>query len=468
MVRDFVYGCWCNGRRIGGMEMPPLNELYAASHARQEGLETVLLDAQVEPERFKALLSDRLAGYLALVLMSSTQSFRHDLEVLARVKAAAPGIRTVLFGSHPTFMPRYALEPPQVDYIVQREPEETIRRLLGRLARGEDPAGLKGIGFRDPSGRIRLNPPRPFVDLDHLALPDRTLLPRGIDYFNPVVRRMPYTTIQTSRGCPGRCIFCTAPEFYGRRIRVRSTEGVMEELSRIKAAGFREVFFRDETFTAYRDRNRELCRAMIRERLDLAWIANGRVDMIDPEDLKLMRRAGCHLIKFGLESGCDELLQAYRKGTTAAQAERAFAAAREAGLEIHAHLIFGGPGESLATIGRTLDFVKKLQPTTASFGILTPYPGTELFDRVAEARPEIRDGSGSNMDNLHVQGFFSEVICGLPAGELSRAVTRAYRRFYWRPPYLWERLTSVRSRDRLMVLLLAGLNIFRFSLTGEK
>ena len=310
--------------------------------------------------------------------------------------------------------------------------------------------------------------PRAFMDMDALPIPDRTLLPKGIDYFNPVVWNVPYTTMQTSRGCPGKCIFCTAPEFYGRKIRFRSTANVMTELREIKGMGFKEVFFRDETFTAYRERNKEICQAMIDENLGLTWIANGRVDMIDRETMALMKKAGCHMLKFGVESGSGEMLRAYQKGTTLDQARQAFRDAAEVGIDTHAHLVLGGPEESPGTLANTLAFVKELNPTTASFGLLTPFPGTELFRRVEEKHPEIRDGSDSNMANLHIDGFYAETISGMTGEALNSWLLKCYRAFYLRPGYLIKRLLGIRSVNQAMVMLIAGLNIFSFALSGKK
>lgn len=468
VVRDFVYGCWCNGRRIGGMQMPPLNEIYCATHVRGGGLATQFLDAQSAPEQYQGLMRSKFAGIHAVVIMSSTQSFRQDVKILTVIKNLSPSIHTILFGSHPTFMASYCLREDVVDYIVCREPEESLRCLLQALNNGEPLADLAGIGYRDQNGQIKLNPDRPFMDLNDLPIPDRSLLPKGVDYFNPVVKSMPYATMQTSRGCPGRCIFCTSPIFYGRKYRYRHAAKVIEELREIKRLGYKEVFIRDETFTTNRNRNREICEAMIRENMGLHWIANGRVDMVDRETLRLMKMAGCHMIKFGVETGSDEILKNYKKGITTAQTKEAFRLAQQAGLDTHAHLVIGGPGETPETIDNTIEFVKKLNPTTASFGILTPYPGTELFDLVASKHPEICDGSDSTMANLHTEGFYSESICGLMGPELSRAVVRAYRRFYFRPQYLFRRLVAIRSLEELMILIIAGTNIFQFSLSGNK
>ncbi len=468
-VRDFVYGCWCNGRRIGGMRMPPLSELYAATSARDAGADATVLDAQMEPHRHRELAARRFADIDAVVVMSSTQSFRQDVAYLESVKRANPRTRSILFGSHPTFMPEHALRAEGVDYIVLGEPEESLRCLLRALAGGESTENVAGIGYRNGRGEARVNPPRPLLDVNDLPIPDRTLLSRNrVDYFNPVVKRMPYTTMQTSRGCPGKCIFCTAPAFYGKKYRLRSAKKVLEELREVARLGYREVFFRDETFTVDRRRLFDICEAMLAEGIDLAWIANGRVDMVDREMMTLMKRSGCHLLKFGVETGVDDILRNYKKGVTCEQAEAAFRLAREVGLATHAHIILGGPGETPGTIEKTIRFAKRIRPATASFGIVTPYPGTELFESVAKKRPEIADGSASNMANLHIQGFYSEEICRMSSQQLSRAVVRAYRKFYLRPVYLANRLFSSRSVEELMIQAIGGFNVLLFALTGRK
>lgn len=450
------------------MQMPPLNELYIVTHNRNYGIDIDFIDAQFELEKYNVLVENKFKDIRVVVLMSSTQSFQHDIKVISRIKEINPDIISIFFGSHPTFMPNYCLQHRGIDYIVLREPEESIRVLLNAIERNQPVNEIEGIGYRAEDGKIVINPHRKFIDMDDLPIPDRSLLSRNIDYFNPVVKKMPYTTMQTSRGCPGRCIFCTAPGFYGRKIRNRSPENVLEELSVIKSLGYREVFFRDETFTAYKKRNVEICEGMLRKSLNLSWIANSRVDMIDNETMRLMKKAGCHMLKFGIETGSNAILKNYKKDTTCEQAEVVFRAAKEIGIKTHAHIIFGGPGETQSTIAQTIDFVKKLNPTTASFGIVTPYPGTELFEMVEKKHPEIKDGSDSNMENLHVTGFYSEAICGMEGQKLSKSVIDAYRKFYWSPSYLFKRLSSIRSKDELFSLIVAGSNILNFSITGEK
>lgn len=467
IVRDFLYGCWCNGRRIGGMQMPPLTELMTATHARQEGIESLFVDGQIEPDVYKHLMDGGLKDIIAVAMMSSTQSFQADVREFQRIKKIKPDVATILYGSHPTFMPEYALEPQAVDYVVFREPEESVKQLIEAILHGRDTTEILGTGNKN-NGKTHMNEHRPFTKMDDLAIPDRTLLPARADYFNPVVKRVPYTSMLTSRGCPARCNYCTAPVFYGNKTRVRSAENVLEEMRQIKRLGYREIFFRDETFSAYKGRNYTIFEGMKKEGLDFTWIANGRVDMIDEESMRAMKDAGCHMLKFGVETGNADMLVRYKKGTTLEQAEFTFAKAREIGIDTHAHIIFGGPGETLETIEETRRFVKKLRPSTVTFGILTPYPGTEIFEMVADAFPEIKDGTGSTMANLHTEGFYSDALCGLTGDELSKEIVHSYRDFYLRPGYVLDRLKGIRSLEELMINSIGGANVIQFALTGKK
>ncbi|MDP6527081.1 MAG: B12-binding domain-containing radical SAM protein, partial [Kiritimatiellia bacterium] len=120
------------------------------------------------------------------------------------------------------------------------------------------------------------------------------------------------------------------------------------------------------------------------------------------------------------------------------------------------------------TIRETSAFLKKLRPGTATFGILTPYPGTEIFDTVAEIYPDIRDGSGSTMENLHTEGFYSDALCSIGGAQLSQEVVGAYRQFYLRPGYLVERLSRIRSLEELTMRVIGGYSVLQFAVTGKK
>ncbi len=467
VVRDVVYGCWCNGKRIGGATVPPFTLVVLATILRREGFDTDFMDAQAEqvrPEQMNAVIGE----YDLIVMSTSTMSFREDADYLLALKKANEKLQTAVFGSHPTFMPRYCLAHEGVDIILQHEPEFVLRDLVRRLAGKQPIDDLPGIGFKR-NGEVRVNEPYPFIDdLDEIPFPDVDLLPKGIDYFNPIVQRTPYMTTTTSKGCPGRCIFCTAPFFDGKRIRFQSADYVVAEIEYFLGKGVREVYFRDDTFFVDKKRDREVCEQILQRGLDVTWLANARVNMIDAETMALARRAGCHTIKFGIESGSQEILDGMKKGYRIEQAHEVFRAAREAGVRTHAHVMLGNPGDTRETIEQTLAFVLDLKPTTATFGICTPYPGTPLFETVRKAFPEIGDGTSSDLSKLHVEGLFNEHYTSLTKGELGRLVKRAYRTFYLRPGYWFSAVRwQLRGLDDVKRLSIAATNVLDFAIRGN-
>ena len=330
VIRDVLYGCWCKGKRIGGATVPPFALLEIATILQNEEHDVEFLDAQAEQLPLE-LVERKVIDCDAAIISTSTMSFTEDANTLLALKAVNENLTTVMFGSHPSFMPTYSLAHDGPDIIVRHEPEFIIRDLFRALRNGGDEwKSIKGIGFRQ-NGEHVLNEEYPFIDLDELPYPDVTMLPQGIDYYNPLVRRMPYITTTTSKGCPAKCTFCTAPYFDGMKVRFQSADYVLGEIEHFLEHGFREVYFRDDTFFVWKKRDIEICEEIVKRGLDVTWIANARVSMIDKEMMQRAKDAGCHTIKFGIESGVQEILDRMRKGYTIDQAYEVFESAQKQG-----------------------------------------------------------------------------------------------------------------------------------------
>jgi len=467
LLRDLIYGCWCKGKRIGGAKAPPLSLLTIATFLKQEGHKVKLLDALAEQKSFNFV--KKIINHFDLVITStSTMSFREDALVLFELKKINPALKTIMFGSHPTFEPEFCLDFEGIDVIIRREPEFIIRDLVKELEKGgETWKKIRGIGYKE-KGKIKLNEFYPFVeDLDQIPIPDREMLPKNIDYFNPIVKRVPYTLMITSRGCPGRCTFCTVPYFYGPKVRAQSVGRVLNELELIQEQGYKEVWLRDETFTFFKERNIEICREMIKRKIDLTWIANARVGTVDKGMMRLMKKAGCHMIKFGVESGVQEILNNIRKGIRVEMTKKTFRWAHEVGMDTHAHMMLGCPGENQQTIKKTINFVKKIDPTTVTFGIFTPYAGTDVFKQVLKEHPEIMDGSSQDLTKIHEKAFFNQYFTSLTEKQLEGWVKKSYRSFYLRPSYILKWLGKIKNMHELRRVILAGSNVFSFSMGKE-
>ena len=224
----------------------------------------------------------------------------------------------------------------------------------------------------------------------------------------------------------------------------------MRELRFAKSLGIPSVFFFVETFTLDRRYVRELCARIEAERLEMAWFCNSRVDTVDLETLRAMRSAGCRIVSFGIESGSQILLDRAKKGTTVVQAREAVALAKSAGLSTLGHFLLGLPGETEATARETVSFALSLPLDFAEFNIVTPYPGSPLFE--SSARTAFGDHDWSRYDYSR-QAVRSEV-------DLEAARAHAYRSFYLRPKILLNMIKIYGWRS-LPALSRTGANFLR-------
>ncbi|PIP33818.1 B12-binding domain-containing radical SAM protein [Candidatus Falkowbacteria bacterium CG23_combo_of_CG06-09_8_20_14_all_49_15] len=461
VARDLVYGCWCKGKRIAGVQFPPLSLISVGTVLKNDGFEVKLLDAAAEGLALEEVIT-RIKGFDALVMLTSTMTLNEDAQILNALKKAQPDLLTIVFGGHVTAEPKTTLERPGIDIAVKMEGENVIRDLARAWRDEQDWRAVKGIAYKEDN-EYHENENYPLIDnLDELPIPDRSLLPLDTHYYNPIVKRLPYTTMFTTRGCPGLCTFCASPTFYGRRIRSMSAERVIAEIREVARLGYKEIFFRDEIFTVFKERVMKICRTIIDEKIDITWIASARINSVDREMLGLMKKAGCHMIRLGVESGVQELLNNVKKGITTGQTEQVFAWAHEVGMDTHAHLMIGLPGETKETIEETILFVQKIDPTVVTFGIMTPYPGTPFFNELREHHPELGDGTCMDLSKLHTHAYYNETFTALSAEELQKYIRKVYKKFYLRPGYIFKWLKRVRSLDELKRLTLAGTNVFGF------
>jgi len=466
VVRDLFYGCWCKGKRIASAKFPPSTLIYVVAVLKKEGHDVTLLDSQaldMDLDEVKKEVEHERPR--VIIIPTSTMSFIEDVHTLKELKKLSD-CKTMAFGSQVTFFPDSSLKEEGLDYAVMREPEYIIRDFINRLERGKGYERVKGLAFRKGE-KVIVNPPYPFIEnLDDLPFPDRQCI-INFSYFNPLVKKLPWTTAITSRGCPGRCNFCTSPAFYGKTLRARSPENVADEMEEIARLGYKEIFFRDETFTANPERVRKICRLIKERGIEILWICSARIGTVDKELMKTMKDAGCHMLRFGVESGVQKILDNINKGIKAEMTRKTFKWANEIGMETHAHVMLGCVGETHETVEKTIQFVKDIRPTTVTFGAYTPYPGTEIFEYVKKRAPEIGSGSSHDLSKLHSVGFYNHLFCDLSDEEVGKLVKKAYKKFYMRPSYILSRLWKIRSRDEFRMVISAGIEVTSFSLGSE-
>jgi anaerobic magnesium-protoporphyrin IX monomethyl ester cyclase len=317
--------------------------------------------------------------------------------LLRAIKAAHPGIVTVVGGNHPSFLARECLEGPagkHLDYIVLGEGERRFRRLLEVLDAGGDPREVHGLAHRTAEGlRVDSGWQGATVDpLDELPPPARELAPleryARIDMPHAVFsRHRRNTALMTSRGCPACCSFCSSSSFWGR-LRVRSVEHVLDEIGAcIQRHGIRELHFEDDNLTADRPRAKALLQGIIDRGYPVRWSAPNGLALwtFDEELLGLMKRSGVREIVLAIESGSSEVLGGVmRKPLTLAQAREKVAMVKRHRIRHNAFFMIGLPGETMAQIQQTIALVRELDLEAASLFAFMPLPGTAAYHACVE------------------------------------------------------------------------------------
>ena len=366
------------------------------------------------------------------------------------LELARAGFRTVAGGPHASALPAETLAETGADYLVFGEGEITLLELC-RSLNGSRPRPLDaipGVAFKR-GGAVVLNAPRPLIeDIDALPFPAWHLFPPDRYPFSPqgtMAKGYPLAAITTSRGCPFNCGFCSTNVIWQRRFRARSAGNVIAEIEMlVRDYGVREIQFIDDNLTTRRDRMLAICDELEKRGLDLVWSCpNGvRIDSLDEELARRMKRCGCYSLTFGIESGNQQVLDRIEKGTSLEQVEKVVSMVRREGIETRGFFIVGLPGETRATIRQTIDFAKKLPLSFAGFSILVLMPGSKFFREWA-AKNKV-DTAGIDWDGF--DSYRSRMsVCEVNQYELRALCRRANLEFYLRPRILFGFLRYFRQ-----------------------
>jgi len=440
--------------------VPPLGLAYIAAAARQAGFPVSILDAFAEGLDVRAFTQRLAAGgpYDVIGFTAMTPVFD---TVQGAIEAARPHARyTVLGGPHATaFRESVLKDNPSLDFAVYGEGEQTFVELLQALDKGSSTPAIAGLVARNGIGGAR----DPVKDLDAVPFPARELLPVR-RYRYPLCRPGNMATMITSRGCPFPCIFCDKGVF-GSSWRARSAENVLAEIDLlVRDFGTRTIVFYDDLFTLKADRLQQICEGLIARKYRLTWKAEGRVDIVDPAMLETMRRAGCDMIAYGVESGNQAGLDYLRKKTTPDMAVEAFARTRAAGIKTMGYFILGIPVETPEDALNTIRFAVRLNPDYAQFSVLSPLPGTPLYEEAVEKGwyREIPAQNVTDKDKLRpvaISGNWTEE-------QLVSVVRDAHRMFYMRPSYILKSLLRIRGPRELCRLGRIGVGMMKYLLGG--
>ena len=253
-------------------------------------------------------------------------------------------------------------------------------------------------------------------------------------------------------GCPYTCDFCPQQRIL---YKYRDIDEVIEELEYINSIGVKEVFFFDQTFGARRDDTIRFCNEIIKRKIKIKWICMSRVDVTDKELLVLMKRAGCHTIQYGVESGSDEILEKSHKGVKTDRYYEVFKLCKELGIRTLGHFIIGLPGETFESVKRTVDYAIKLGCDYASFNIAEAPLGTKLRDEA------IKKGLIDSKKQASFLAFQAYIPEGLTFEDIIQWRDYAVKRFYLRPGYIIKRLFSIRTFYEFIKNIKEGLALIK-------
>ncbi|MFX1452164.1 MAG: B12-binding domain-containing radical SAM protein [Promethearchaeota archaeon] len=421
---------------------PPLGLALIGAVLEQNGYKVKIYDCEVSRISLIKLRNlIKKENPKAIGITASTSIFFQSRRTAKYLKMHFPDIPIIMGGPHITIFPNETLKQnPFIDFIVIGEGEKTSLELFDAIEKNKQNfSDIRGIGYRE-NGHIRITKSREYIkDIDELPIPARHLLP--IKLYKPserIVKRPPATHAIFSRGCPFRCGFCSKA-IWGRTIRERSAEKVVEEILHLKEKyGFRDIVFADDTFTINKKRVLKICDYLIKNKIDIAWSCLTRVDCVDRELLIKMKASGCHQIGYGVESGNQEMLDLMKKDITLDQIRKVFQMTHEVKIDTRTFIMLGLPGETAEMAQKSIRFLKEIDPDFANIYIYTPYPGTELFE-IAKERGEIKNFNWIDFDK------FSPVYIpyGRTRSEIVKTYKQAFREFYLSLHYIKKRLKKI-------------------------
>ncbi len=428
---------------------PPISLTETAAVLRQRGHEVRVNDCSVEgvdEEGLKAIWKEVSPDLV--VINSTTPSLNYDMTIPGLVKEVLPHGKVAAFGIHVGTLPEetFALTDA-LDFIVRGEPEMTIADLADTLESGDDPAQVSGLSLRR-NGVVIHAPAREFIkDLNQLPYPAWDLI--DLDNYTLPFSGRRFLMVTTARGCPYKCTYCVAQSYYGRKIRLRKPRVIVDELVHLRNTyGVEDFFFWSESFTIVKTAIKKLCREILDRDLKIRWVCNSRVDNIDLELLQLMKKAGCWMISYGIESGEQAILDSIKKDITIEQIREAIRLTRKVGFQIAGHFVLGLPGETLESLRKTYDFACSLDLDYAQFYCASPWPGSEFY-RQAKENGWLASENWSDYEQDHSVTDYP----GLSASQITAFRDWASRRYYLRPKIVWRTLKRMRSPGEVMNFL---------------
>ncbi len=359
----------------------PLGIQYIASMLEQAGHSPHLatIHTKKDLEHYFNKYSPAIVG-----ITCGTPLVPKVIELSRDIKNIAPDVFLIVGGAHPTIRPQDLLSADEIDCVAIGESEYTILELSQKIDNNQDWHDVPGIAYKK-NGEIKRSPSRPLItDLDALPFPAKHLIPHYEtmlkDKWKLGIPTRKSDEMIAGRGCPFRCIFCESHVIHGYKVRYRSPENVVQEMKYLEEHfGLDHISFNDDTLTMNKEWTYRFAEAYHTAKCKVKWTCQTRVDAIDDNIVKTLKKAGMVFMIFGLESHSDKILKIIRKGTTPEQQMQAMKIVKKYHIKSASCFMLGVLGETDEDIQITKNFIKKSGIEFAHFVILTPFPGTDIW-----------------------------------------------------------------------------------------
>ena len=435
--------------------LPPLGLGYIASSLEKAGFEVDVIDAialTLSKEEVSLRIKEFNPRIVGITAMTPTIKGAFEAAEIAKNLVKI----TLIGGVHMSIFPFETLQRDSVDFGIIGEGEESMVQFCKAVENDESYEDVEGLCYKK-DGRIIIGQPKFISNVDSLPMPSYHLLP--MEKYSSIIGLHPASTMMGSRGCPYLCGFCYKTPS-DKKYRIRSVEKIVDEIEfLIKNYGLKEIMFYDDIMP--QQYAADLSNEIIKRNVKISWQTPERVNLVNPDLLKLMAKAGCRILRFGVEQGDPDQMAFVEKRINPEQVKEAFKEAKKAGINTFAYFIIGYVNETEKTMQATIDLAKELDPRYVMFTKATPLPNTPLMQQSVE-------------QGLIEPDYWNRFVLGeklqpikplVPDADLW--VRKAYRSFYLRPRKIFQQILRIRSFDDLKKNLDGFFGILSFKMRED-
>lgn len=372
------------------LRMPslPLGLISIASYLKANGHEVRFVERSVKNDNIKAVVKEFEPDVIGISTLSFLSSI--DAKKITAKLRKITDAPIVWGGQASSSTPEMILREAHPDYLILGEGELTWLEFVTALADNGDMSKIDGLAYLDKDDNFVRNPVRSVADLTEFPDMDWSFIePEKYlsSFFN--CTRMFY--LHASKGCPASCTFCSNKQFHQGLNRCRDPKQVVRDIDYlVTECGANGIYFSDELFVPKRSVREELCNMLIERNYDLVWGCQMRLGVLNEDDIKLMYKAGCRWILFGIESGNEDRIEKIKKNVNIGIAKQTVEWCEKIGITVQASFIIGFPHETPEEMKQTVSFAQSLNASLTVMNILTPLPNSEIFNDMKKEYPQFK------------------------------------------------------------------------------